>query len=73
VSWLGPLDGRCAWLPFADGAAAFLSQEVAVVGELRVEGKLFEWVAAGVAYPLAPDCERAQGLHLARVAPPAVL
>lgn len=73
MSGLRPLDGRCAWLPLVGGAAAFLSQEVAVVRELRLERKLFAWVAAGVVYPLAPDCERAQGLQLARVAPPAVL
>jgi hypothetical protein len=33
--------GRRAWLPLAEGAAAFSSQDVAVVGELRLEGKLF--------------------------------
>jgi hypothetical protein len=56
---LRPLDGRCAWLPGSGDTAAGLSQGVAVVGELDLEGKLFARVAAGVVYPLASDGERA--------------
>ena len=69
----GPLDGRRARLPGPLDAAASLSQGVAVVGELDLEGKLFAGVAAGVVYRLSPDCERTQRLQLGRVAPPALL
>jgi hypothetical protein len=54
---LGPLDRWCAWLPGSCDAAARLSQGVAVVGELGLEGQLFAWLAASVFYPLPPDGE----------------
>jgi Phage integrase family len=73
MSGLRPLDGRCAWLPFVEDAAAFLAEHAGVVGELGLEGQLFAGVAAGVVYPLAPGCECAQGLQVAVVVPPALL